>query len=78
MPDPILDTFSREGNAFIQRHPDLPDTAKSLGGLTWGILRAVLECPNCPGNFRVPQDQEGRVLYSPCCGTWWELPPEKT
>ncbi len=77
MTELILETFSREGNAFIERHKDdLPPAGLSLGGLFWGMYRAVMECPNCPGHFRVPLDPEGQELYSPCCGAHWYLPTE--
>ena len=69
-----LQTVIREGTAFNQRHPELNSNQQVYGGWTWGLLRAIAECPNCPGHYRVPQDQEWNVLYCPNCGTYWEKP----
>ena len=62
-----------EGNAFIARHPELNGTQQTIGGLTWGLLRALMECPNCPGVFRRPrQTVEGiEVLWCSSCGGQW-------
>ncbi|MCC6315051.1 MAG: hypothetical protein IT337_13685 [Thermomicrobiales bacterium] len=46
-----------EGQAFIRRHEDdlgVNTFASTVGGLTWGLMRAIAECPNCPGTFRTP------------------------
>lgn len=67
-------TMVREGQEFIQEHyeefADFP-AALSLGGMAWGLLRAIAECPNCPGVFRVPHDEDWHVLVCPQChGVW--------
>ncbi len=28
-----------------------------LTALAWGVLRAIYECPDCPGHYRVPMEQ---------------------
>jgi hypothetical protein len=76
-----VNTTVDEGLAFIQRHPDLNDTQKATGGLMWGLLRAVMECPNCPGEFRVPLDIEwdrpgGRIACPRCQGVWTRIADE--
>ena len=62
-----VQTFLKEGQAFLKRHPDMPE----VGGWAWGLLRAVAECPNCPGHFRVPLDKSWKTLVCPNChGVW--------
>jgi hypothetical protein len=68
-------TVLREGRTFLDRHPDIANgPAATLGGLTWGILRAVMECDNCPGVYRVPvSGYPGGVdaITCPSCGGVW-------
>ena len=63
-----VDTFLQEGKAFAERHPDTPE----IGGWAWGLLRAVMECPNCPGHFRVPLDKDWKRIACPNCKNVWE------
>lgn len=63
-------TFVDQSKDFLSRHPDLNDVQKSFGGLTWGLMRAVAECPNCPGHYRVPITEEGKIDQS---GEWHRL-----
>jgi hypothetical protein len=79
--DPLhsVHTVVDEGHAFNARHPDLPDAAASFGALAWGMLRALYECPTCPGKYRVPTKDDANVIVCPnCCGvwTWQDAPPE--
>lgn len=60
------DTVVDEGNAFLERHPDIQ-----------------MECPNCPGQFRVPIDKDwdrpgGRIYCHTCKGVWIKQPDEGT
>lgn len=63
-------TVIDEGEAFIERN-NLDGAAASMGGLTWGLLRAIAECPDCPGIFRVPLDDDWNMLYCPSCKGIW-------
>ena len=68
-------TVIEEGNAFVDRH-GLTGAAAALGGLTWGILRAIMECPNCPGHFRIPAHhyppgEDWREIKCSNCGSRW-------
>lgn len=66
-------TFVQEGDAFYAQHvADLGHTAATWGGLTWGLLRALAECPDCPGVFRYALDDEWRFWRCPRCGGMWE------
>lgn len=48
-------TVCDEGRAFDERHRDeLNETQRAMGGLIWGLMRALAECPNCPGTFCTP------------------------
>jgi len=78
----IVDTVIDEGKDFIDRHPELQGVrldfggerkvdAADMGGLLWGLLRAVAECPSCPGVFRVPLDEEWNRLICPNCKRVW-------
>jgi hypothetical protein len=66
------DTFRKECLAFMQRHEGEP-TIQLFGGLFWGLLRAFAECPNCPGVFRVPLDEEGLLWACPKCKGFWSF-----
>ena len=49
----------------------MPDTP-----LTWGLLRALAACLDCPGAFRVPQATDWHTLVCPQCqGVWVHQPP---
>ena len=71
-------TFVDEAQGFINRN-NLNDSpvAATLGGMFWGMLRAVVECPNCPGHYRTPVMVEGEE-YCHCanCDGWWKYTPE--
>lgn len=54
MTDQHTDAFLEEAESFIADHPDLSEWQAAVGGTIWGLLRALMECPNCPGHFRVP------------------------
>lgn len=71
MSDPV-DTFVTEALAFDRRHPELNDAQANLGGLAWGLMRALAACPDCPGVFRRPLDAGWRRLACPRCGGVWE------
>ena len=64
-------TVVTEGQAFGRRHPDLPEAAQVAGMLAWGLLRAVAECPDCPGVFRLPSDADWTHLDCPQCRGRW-------
>lgn len=64
-----------EAKAFMERHADLPETQRVMGGMAYGLLRALMECPHCPGHFRVPLDRDwaspgGRIVCPNCRYTW--------
>lgn len=71
-----------EGNAFVARMPeDLRNNswATSIGSLTYGIMRALAECPNCRGHFRVPckgyEDTWEYMACTNCGGIWQRIDP---
>ena len=66
-------TFVNEAESFYGKHSrDLGHIAATWGGLTWGLLRAIAECPNCPGSYRRPLlDFDWDILICPTCGKWW-------
>lgn len=72
-----LDTFMDGWGGFNERHPEMADNP--LGGMTWGFMRAIAECPECPGVFRVPVNgKDWDVLGCPRCGGVWRWEdPEK-
>lgn len=76
-----VNVFADEGAAFADRHPDLSETGRSWGATMWGLLRAVAECPDCPGHFRVFGTYEGKdAMYCAQCGGLWlkqDEPPQK-
>ena len=79
--DPLhsVHTVIDEGNDFAARHPDLSGAAASTGSLVWGMLRALYECPDCPGKYRVPTKADANVIVCTSCGgvwTWQDAPPE--
>ena len=67
-----VETVCNEGNRFVQEH-HLEGAAASLGALTWGLLRALYECPACPGEFREPRMSTIgiEVLWCPRCKGQW-------
>ncbi len=75
-----VDVVCDEGNAFAARHPDLAPGARAMGALTWGLMRAIAECPRCgPGVYRVPVDGKNWEVLAcrQCGGVWrWEPPAE--
>lgn len=85
--DPVA-TVVREGQAFLDRL-DLPKNkalparqveAATFGAWAWGCLRALYECDNCPGSYRVPLgklaaerfgvecNSDEDILKCPACG----------
>ena len=72
-----LHTMCDEGNAFVERmretHPDLAnrDDVAALGATTWGMFRAMMECPVCPGRFRQTLGGNFDVLICKTCGNVW-------
>jgi hypothetical protein len=65
-----VNTFVDEALAFIRRHK-LEGQQATMGGLAWGALRALAECPNCPGTFRIPLDADWSVLFCGKCQAFW-------
>lgn len=66
-----VDTFGKEGKIFLKEHPELNEVQANLGYVTWGFLRALAECPECPGVFRIPDNENWDHLYCPSChGVW--------
>lgn len=63
-------TVCDEAKAFTARHPELTGTQQANGMLVWGLLRAVAECPNCPGVFRVSPDNWHTLVCPQCRGVW--------
>jgi len=59
-----------EGHAFIARHDDLNETQRATGGLLWGLMRAIAECPDCPGVFRASPDHWQTLVCPQCRGVW--------
>ena len=67
-------TAVTEGDSFYQRNAGgLGHAAASIGGLFWGLLAAVAECPHCPGSFRCPigGDEHTDFWRCPRCGGVW-------
>ena len=78
-------TFVREGDAFVKRHKgDVGQEAAGVGGLFWGAMRAVAECPNCPDVYRIPigpEPDRWQRLACPSCHRQWvwdDAPPAAT
>lgn len=67
-----LATFLVEGAAFSDRHEaTLGARVATTGGVFWGLLRAIAECPDCPGVFRRPLDDDwGRLGCPQCLNVW--------
>lgn len=66
-----LDTFAKYGDLFQKEHTELNDVQANLGAVTVGFLRALAECPNCTGVFRIPDNENWDHLYCPSCqGVW--------
>lgn len=83
----LVNTCVDEGLVFDARHRDeLSPAQRSLGVLTWGLWRALAECPHCgKGHYRVPcsgEDAHGAAFEGWYCCTckqaWRTLPPETT
>lgn len=70
----------REGTAFAQRNRDLSPDAQSMGALAWGLLRAVAECPHCPGVYRTwHYDANNDEIWTcPHCQRQWKYVPPQT
>jgi hypothetical protein len=74
-----LETALREGRALLDKAAaEAPqaqaDSVRHYGqpfALGWGMLRAIYECPDCPGSFRVPLKADPNTIVCPnCCGVW--------
>lgn len=67
-----VQTMCDEGSAFCKRHPGLSETQATWGALTWGLLRAIYECPDCPGHYRRPlEGMREDIIICPHCGRVW-------
>jgi len=68
----IGETVVTEGMSFIERHPELNSAQADMGGLTWGLMRALYECPVCgPGQYRyTPKDHHDWMVCSKCQNVW--------
>jgi len=80
-------TFVDHAIDFERRHQDeLNSAGMALGGALIGSLRAILECENCPGHYRIPimRDPDNTEkwiaeppfgsmndLYCPNCHQFW-------
>ncbi len=76
-----VNTFTDEAMGFLDRHPALDAQQQSFGGVVWGFMRAIAECPDCPGKFRVPLDDDWHQLYCTSCEHVWvfvDQPAEPT
>jgi hypothetical protein len=73
-------TVVDEAKAFMDRHKELNETQAVMGGMWFGFLRALMECSECPGYYRVPLDKEwyrpGGRLYCVHCGGVWIRQPD--
>lgn len=62
-----------EAAKFLDRHPDA--NAHALGGmaaLTFGLMRALYECPHCPGESMIPVSETLKAQQEPpLVGDWW-------
>lgn len=81
----LVNTCIDEGLAFDERHRnELNGAQRGIGALTWGLWRALAECPACgKGHYRVPcsgEDAHGEPFEGWYCHTckqaWRDLPPE--
>jgi hypothetical protein len=70
----LTDVVCDEAKAFAARHPDLNAAQQATGMLTWGLLRALAECPDCPGVFRVSPDDWHTLVCPQCRGVWVYTP----
>ena len=66
-----VNTFANEAKDFMDKHKDLTESKMVLGGVAWGFLRALAECPDCPGVYRIPDNEEWDHLYCPSCKNVW-------
>jgi hypothetical protein len=74
--DHSVHTFTDEALAFTDRHRDLNPGQAGIGGMVWGFMRAIAECPDCPGTFRIPLDEEWHELACPKCHGVWTFQAE--
>lgn len=67
-----------EAGAFLERHPEVGNYPfGTASAVAFGMLRAIAECPRCPGTFRVPTVEPPDGWYCHRCeGLWVPLPPE--
>lgn len=63
-------TLIDEGEKFIDKS-GLTGATVTWGGMVWGLMRAIAECPNCPGRFRTPLDPDWHRLHCANCGYTW-------
>lgn len=46
-------------------------TLAGIGAMAFGMLRAIAECPYCPGVFRYPINPEQTLWRCPQCSNVW-------
>jgi len=71
-----------EGRKFLAKMPPELRSAPfaEASALAIGMLRAIMECPDCgPGHYRVPIEREGQeyAVCPDCRGVWIRRPPEQ-
>ena len=76
-----LDVALAEGHKFLAKMPAELRGAPfaETSALAIGMLRAIMECPDCgPGYYRVPIEREGQeyAVCPHCQGVWVRRPPE--
>lgn len=66
------DTFISSASSFIKEHEnELPESLNVLGGVTFGFMNALAECPDCPCVLRIPDNEDWDHLYCPSCKNIW-------
>lgn len=81
-----VNTFVDEAMSFQSRHNALNNIQSAFGGTLFGFMKALAECPECPGHFRIPYDADGTpnafgewaYLYCPNCKALWGHQPENS
>lgn len=67
----VLDTLSERIGWEQAQKAQIP-------ALAWGMFKAIMECPDCPGHFRVPVDfGDGQEwIHCPNCDGYWVYSPK--
>ena len=81
-----VNTFVNEAISFQSRNKDLSEFHSAVGATLFGFMKALSECPECPGHFRIPYDTDGtpnafgewKYLYCPHCKNMWGHQPENS